>query len=71
MLFAGSIALTAIMWIAGLPFFFLFLFIPLIPFIGGKRIVKKCPECGWSTTGNEIFCPYDGIELEEDRKGIR
>jgi hypothetical protein len=44
------------------PFFFLFLFIPVIPFLG-KREPRKCPICGYEARGNEKFCPFDGTEL--------
>lgn len=51
---------------AGLPFFFMFLFIPLIPLFGSPKHPKKCPLCGWTTYGDEIYCPYDGTALEEE-----
>ncbi|WP_245543576.1 hypothetical protein [Methanoplanus limicola] len=44
----------------------MFLFIPLIPFFGGgKRKEKVCPLCGYRTSGDEIFCPYDAEPLKE------
>jgi hypothetical protein len=49
----------------GLPFFFVFLFIPLIPFFGRERKVKRCPLCGFETRDERTaFCPYDGSRLE-------
>jgi hypothetical protein len=42
-LLPGSVIMSALFWIAGLPFFFLFLFIPLIPLIFGREITKRCP----------------------------
>jgi hypothetical protein len=61
----GSLAVTFILFSLGLPFFFVFLFIPLIPFFGRKRSGKRCPVCGFETTDNRIaFCPLDGSRLE-------
>ncbi|HOJ97027.1 MAG TPA: hypothetical protein PK024_09365 [Methanospirillum sp.] len=67
LLLAGSLGITLLFWALGYPFMFLFLFIPLIPFLGRVRQVFRCPVCGWETTGNERYCPYDGnrLELEE------
>jgi hypothetical protein len=63
-LLAGSLAVTLILFSLGLPFFFVFLFIPLIPFFGRENQVKRCPVCGWETTDNRIaYCPYDGTSL--------
>jgi hypothetical protein len=62
-LLGASLLITAILWSIGLPFFFLFIFIPLIPFLRQDRVVKRCPVCGWETTGREKFCPYDGSAL--------
>ncbi|MDD1674032.1 MAG: hypothetical protein LUQ13_00160 [Methanomicrobiales archaeon] len=64
LLLAGSLALTALLWMIGLPFFFVFLFIPLIPFFTGQKEIQHCPVCGWETTGSERFCPYDATLLE-------
>lgn len=66
LLLSGSIALSALFWIAGLPFFFLFLFIPFLPLVLRSGHIKRCPVCGWETTGNERFCPYDATILEDD-----
>jgi hypothetical protein len=63
-LLAGSVAVSVLFWIAGFPFFFLFLFIPLIPFLSGPEEIRHCPVCGWETTGSERFCPYDATPLE-------
>jgi hypothetical protein len=59
----GSLVITAVLWALGLPFFFLFLFIPLIPLFRKPRTVRSCPVCGWETTGSERFCPYDATPL--------
>ena len=64
MLLAVSLAATALMWYLGLPFFFLFLFIPIIPLLRRNRHVRRCPVCGWETTGSERFCPWDATPLE-------
>jgi hypothetical protein len=64
-LLAGSLAATLLFLSLGLPFFFLFLFIPIIPFLGKEKRVKRCPVCGWETTDERVgFCPYDGSSLE-------
>ena len=72
-LLAGSLLATAILFSVGIPFFFLFLFIPLIPFLGRERETKRCPVCGWETDSPGIqFCPYDGTALSapgRDGKG--
>lgn len=61
---AGSLAATLLLFSLGLPFFFVFLFIPLIPFFGRERPVKRCPACGWETTDDRTaYCPYDGSSL--------
>ena len=62
-LLVGSLLITTVMWLMHLPFFFLFLFVPLIPFFSRERRVKRCPVCGWETTGSENFCPFDATPL--------
>jgi len=62
-LLAVSVAVTAVSFALGFPFFFLFLVIPLIPFFGKPPAARRCPVCGWETTGGERFCPYDGTPL--------
>jgi len=57
------------MWLLHLPFFFVVLFIPLIPLFFGDRQVKRCPVCGWVTTGSESFCPFDATPLNETGSG--
>jgi hypothetical protein len=64
LLLAGSIIMSALFWRAGLPFFFLFLFIPILPFLSGPQAIRRCPACGWETTGSERFCPHDASPLE-------
>ncbi len=63
-LLAGSLIVSVLLWSAGLPFFFLFLFVPLFPFFFTRRGVRRCPVCGWETSGSECFCPYDASPLE-------
>jgi hypothetical protein len=56
---------TIVLFSFGLPFFLVLLFIPLIPFFPRERRVKRCPACGFETTGSRVaYCPYDGSRLE-------
>ena len=64
-LLAGSLAFSVTMWLLHFPFFFVVLFIPLIPFFLRDRTVRRCPVCGWETTGSERFCPFDATPLPE------
>lgn len=64
LLLAGSLIVSVLFWMAGLPFFFLFLFIPLLPFLSRQKAIRRCPACGWETPGSEGFCPYDATPLE-------
>jgi hypothetical protein len=59
----GSLAVTVAGWLLGLPFFFVFLFIPLIPLLRPHRTIRRCPVCGWETAGSEDFCPWDATPL--------
>jgi hypothetical protein len=63
LLVAGSVALTIIFFLAGLPFFFLFLLIPFISLRGRSKEVLRCPVCGFESIGAVRYCPYDGNEL--------
>jgi hypothetical protein len=64
-LLAASVAVTIVLFSLGLPFFFVFLFIPLIPFFPREKRVKQCPLCGFETADERTaFCPYDGTRLE-------
>ena len=63
--FLGSLIVTLILWTLGLPFFFVFLFLPLIPLFRKKQSIRRCPVCGWETTGSERFCPWDAAPLTE------
>jgi hypothetical protein len=69
LLLAGSLAMSAIFWLAGFPFFFLFLVVPLLPLFLHRGRIRHCPFCGWETTGSEHFCPYDANPLEDDEPG--
>ena len=62
-LLAGSLGLSAVLWVLGFPFFFLFLFVPLVPLLGRKPSLRRCPACGWETAGDEKFCPFDATPL--------
>ncbi|MBP1928204.1 hypothetical protein J2741_000751 [Methanolinea mesophila] len=64
MLLAGSLTVTVLLYAAGFPFFFLFLMIPIIPFVSQKKKVHRCPACGFATADPAVgFCPYDGTPL--------
>lgn len=67
-LLAGSLALTAALWMSGLPFFFFFLFIPIIPLLRDRARIRHCPVCGWETSGSERFCPYDATPLQNQEE---
>lgn len=60
---AASLTFSVVLFFLGIPFFALFLFIPLVPLLTPGRNVRTCPSCGWETTGTENFCPYDGVPL--------
>jgi hypothetical protein len=62
-LILGSLAVTITFWMLGLPFFFVCLFLPLVPFFLKKPAGRRCPVCGWETTGSEHFCPFDATAL--------
>jgi hypothetical protein len=64
-LFIGSLAITLVLWMNGLPFFFVFLFFPFVPLFWRKQTIRRCPVCGWEATGSEHFCPRDGTPLPE------
>ena len=68
-LLAASLAFSVVMWVLHLPFFFVVFFIPLIPFFMRERTVRRCPVCGWETTGSERFCPFDATPLSETGGG--
>ena len=63
LLLAVSLGITVLLWLMHVPFFFLFLFVPLVPLFSRDRMVKRCPVCGWETTGSENFCPFDATPL--------
>lgn len=72
LLFAGgvvaSLLLTGLLWVLGVPGFFLFLFFPffLLPLGRGRasRPVRRCPSCGLVAQDPGIrFCPRDGQRM--------
>jgi hypothetical protein len=68
-LLAGSLAVSLLFWSFGLPFFFLFLCIPIIPFLMKEKTVRRCPLCRWETTDARVgFCPYDASPLMTPEK---
>ncbi|MBE6507313.1 MAG: hypothetical protein E7Z72_05245 [Methanocorpusculum parvum] len=62
-LFAGSLAVTAVCFALGIPFFFLFLFLPL--FFLPKREVRRCVVCGCRVNPGDNYCPVCGAQLDE------
>ena len=64
LLAAGSLIITVICYLLGLPFFFLFLFFPFLSWWGRNETKNRCPVCGYEGSGGERFCPYDGTKLE-------
>ncbi|WP_048062130.1 hypothetical protein [Methanocorpusculum labreanum] len=66
-LFAGSILLTVVFFLLGLPFFFLFLFVPLFLFFPGKRSRKVCPVCGVVSSNDSAYCRVCGAKLEDSK----
>ncbi|MCX6693436.1 MAG: hypothetical protein NT074_02640 [Methanomicrobiales archaeon] len=65
LLLVVSVGVSVALFLAGVPFFFLFLFIPLIPWFRKQPMERTCPTCGWRTTATISFCPYDGARLVE------
>ena len=63
-LFAGSILLTVLCFLLGLPFFFLFLFVPLFLLFPGRRVQKVCPVCGAVSSRDSAYCRVCGAKLE-------
>ncbi len=61
-LFSGSLLVTAVCFAAGLPFFFLFLFLPL--FFLPKREERRCPVCECRVQPGDNYCPVCGARLE-------
>lgn len=61
-LLAGSLALTAVCFLLGLPFFFLFLCLPLLGLLP-KRETRICPHCGVPVHDTDIYCPACGTKL--------
>ena len=64
---AASAAISVLAW-AYFDTFLLFLLIPFVPFLFGRRSgreTKRCPECGFETDRSGFeHCPRDGTRLE-------
>ncbi|HJJ28861.1 MAG TPA: zinc ribbon domain-containing protein [Methanocorpusculum sp.] len=58
-----SLGITAVCFAFGLPFFFLFLFLPFIGFLPKRRV---CPNCGVRVRVSDSFCPACGTKLEDE-----
>lgn len=58
-----SVAVMAVLWAAGLPVFFLFLFIPFL-FAFRRRESARCPRCGRTDPDpRAAYCRFDGTPL--------
>lgn len=64
---ALSVAISVLAW-AYFDTFLLFLLVPFVPFLFGRRSrpeTKRCPECGFETDRTEFdHCPRDGTRLQ-------
>lgn len=65
---AASVAVTALLWWAGIPGGALLLLFPFLWFPFGKRraevAVRRCPQCGFESGDPEVrFCPRDGAGM--------
>lgn len=64
---AASVAISVLAWVY-FDTFLLFLLIPFVPFLFGRRShpeTKRCPACGFETERGEFeYCPRDGTRLE-------
>jgi hypothetical protein len=66
---ALSLLVSVVAWVY-FDTLFLFLFLPLVPFLfarggGDERPVRECPTCGFRTTNPEYaHCPRDGTPLD-------
>lgn len=70
--FIGSIVLTVVL-IALVHVPFLFVFLPIAPFLFRRRHaspVKRCASCAWYTSDLHYrYCPCDGTPLVTDARG--
>lgn len=62
----GSLLVSALCFLAGFTFFFLFLFFPLVPILTRERRRYRCPVCGYLGDETRRFCPYDGTPLRQE-----
>lgn len=61
---AVSLLVTVVLWIVGVPGYFLFLAVPFFLLPLGGRSARRCPVCGFRTRAVDArFCPRDGQEL--------
>lgn len=63
----ASVAISVLAWLY-LDTFLLFLLIPFVPLLFGRRSraeTKRCPRCGFETEREGFdYCPRDGARLE-------
>lgn len=63
----ASVAISVLAWVY-LDTFLLFLLIPFVPLLFGRRSrpeTRRCPRCGFETEREAFeYCPRDGIRLE-------
>jgi len=63
---AASLGVTVLLWVLGVPGFFLFLLLPFLWFpFGGRKAASTpvCPRCGAAIAGGFAFCPACGGRL--------
>lgn len=62
---AASVVLTTALWLADVPGFFLFLFLPFLLWPRRRAPGRVCPACQYTTLHPAVrYCPHDGNRLE-------
>ncbi|MBO4355094.1 MAG: hypothetical protein J5788_02655 [Methanomicrobium sp.] len=72
MLLIGSLGISAVLYLAGLPFFFMFLFIPLLPFLSGGSCSEGNGDGQTRETAETVAiikeCPSCGWQTAGDER---
>ena len=68
-LLIGSLAITLVLWMLGLPFFFVFLFIPLIPLLQRKQTIRAARNADGKPQAASASAP--GMGLPSPRRVAR